>query len=289
VRSALAAAALLASTACAPKEDARPEGPLAAAAALVDRPRSPGETNGLEVVRWSVADRDAAIRRALERHADRSVPLSADAAALVDAGFRVAVVPDALLPSLLADLGGTTSAVTTWFGQTPQWRETARTELGEAIPIMVDGRPERLSGGWLRLMTRGWTVELEDGAAFELQLVPQWVQEATELSSLLNRDALRGRVLSGAAISLELPRNTSLVVVAAPARPEAEEDPEGPPSDTTALGLSGGLRGPPADLPATPGELLLTDGAARPPRRIVLLFRARLPDTLFPTIPDADP
>jgi hypothetical protein len=285
VRSGLAAAALVASTACAPKEEARPSGPLAAAIALVERPRSPSETNGLEVVRWSVADRDAAIRRALERHADPSVPLRADAAALLDAGFRVAVIPDAMLPSLLADLGGTTSAVTTWFGQTPQWRETARVLLAEPIPLMIDGRPERLAGGWLRLMTRGWTVELEDGAAFELQVVPHWVQEAKDLSNLLNRDALQGRVLASASIGLELPRATTLVVVSAPARAEAEEDPEGPPRDAA----SSGLRGPPADLPATPGELLLTDSAARPPRRIVLLFRARLPDTLFPTFPTADP
>lgn len=285
MRSLVAAAALLATGACAPKEDARPEGPLAAAAALVDRPRSPGETNGLEVVRWSVADRDAAIRRALERHADRSVPLSADASALLDAGFRAAVVPDAMLPSLLADLGGTTSAVTTWFGQTPQWRETARAELAEPLPVMVDGRAERLAGGWLRLMTRGWTVELENGAAFELQIVPQWVQEATELSTLLNRDTLRGRVLSSAAITIELPANTSLVVVAAPARPETEEDPEGPPAEST----TPGLRGPPAELPPTPGELLLTDRAARPPRRVVLLFRARLPETLVRTTSDERP
>lgn len=263
----------------------RPAGPLAAATTLIERPRTAAEENGLEIVRWSVADRENVIRRAMARHADSSSRRRMDVVALEQAGLRAVIVRDEHLPSLLADFGGTTTAVATWYGQVPQWREAARASILAPQPVMVEGRAEQFAVGWLRLMVRGWTVELEDGGRFELQVVPQWVRETPELSSLTNRDQLRGRIFAGASIAVELERNTSLVLLAAPPSTAEEEDPEGPPS----AARSESRRGPPVVLPPTPGELLLVDVAARPPRRIVLLFRARLPDTLFPSNASSNP
>lgn len=283
-----ALSAALALGGCEPASTSEPEAPLWAtqqAATVLERPRSPAEEDGIEIARWSIAADDFRIRRALARHSARGVAVDSSREALERNGFRYAVVRDADLASLLAELGGTTSAVTVWHGQVTTWREVASRAYepmvaaarGSGPMAMVDGRAERLNG-WLRLMARGWTVPLEDGAVFDLSIVPQLVSERTELSGLLNRDRLRGRVFNDLRISAELPRDRALVVVGtAPDAPDREEDPEGPGGRGSADEV-----GPPASLPPTIGELLLTDGAAVPPRRIMLALRVRLPDTLFP-------
>jgi hypothetical protein len=207
----------------------------------------------------------------------RGARLGAGAEQLARLGLRAAVVKEDDLAALLADLGGTTTSLGTWHGQVTAWREVARASLDNGRVAMVGGRAEVLGGGWLRLMMRAWTVELEDGAVLSLQLAPQWIGEASDLSGLTNRDTLRGRVFKEAVIATELARGTALLVMASPAKVEEEEDPEAPPA---AAPSSNGL-GPPVELPETPGEMLLTDHAASPPRRTVLVFRPRLPDILF--------
>ncbi|MBL9147311.1 MAG: hypothetical protein JNM94_01320 [Phycisphaerae bacterium] len=275
----LVAAGTLVSCASAPSGDA----PLATeqAEAILDRPRTATEQDGLELLRWSVSDDETRIRRAFARHADDGVLLDRDQNALAEAGLRAVVVPDASLPSLLAELGGTSSAITVWHGQMTTWRELSVASFdpsrGASAMAMIDGRAERLSG-WLRLMARGWTLPTEDGAVFELTIVPQLVAEKNDLSGLLNRDRLRGRVFDALRVHVELPRDTALVLASEPPDDKIEEDPEGP-ADADAPTP---LRGPPAELPPTLGEMLLTDSAAAPPRRLVLVLRARLPDTLFP-------
>lgn len=276
---ALLALGSLASCDSSPKDGA----PLATeqAQAILDRPRTATEQDGLELLRWSVTDDEARIRRAFARHADDGVLLDRDRNALKEAGLRAIVVSDDALPSFLAELGGTSSAITVWHGQMTTWRELSVASFdpsrGSTAMAMIDGRAERLSG-WLRLMARGWTLPTEDGAVFELTLVPQLVAEKNDLSGLLNRDRLRGRVFDALRLHVELPRDTALVLASEPPDIDVEEDPEGP-ADADAPAP---LRGPPAELPPTLGEMLLTDSAAAPPRRLVLVLRARLPDTLFP-------
>ncbi|MFO0828810.1 MAG: hypothetical protein U0572_11770 [Phycisphaerales bacterium] len=250
----------------------------AQAAAVLDRPRSRGEDDGLELTRWSVSADDARIRQALGRHALRTVPIGVSAAALEQYGLRAAVVRDADLPSVLAELGGTTTAVATWHGQVPEWREMASAPLGMGRVVMVDGRAERL-GGTLRCMGRGWTVPTEDGAVFELHVATQLVANPTEASLVLNRETLRGRVFDAATIRADMPAASALLLVGAPpAQPSDDDDPEAPSSPERHA-----RTGPPGVLPPTIGEALFTDEAAVPPRRIVLVLRVRLPDTLFPT------
>ncbi|GEM_PF-2226751 len=265
------------------------------AASVLDRPLAGGEDDGLEVARWSVAGDDAKIRRALTRHAVRGVSLDATADALERHGFRAAVVRDASLPSLLAELGGTTTAIAVWHGQAPDWREITSVELDDGRVVMVDGRAERLGGttiggrsasgsgsAWLRCMARGWTVPLEDGAIFELQVAPQLLSNKREFSGARNRDELRGRVFEAASIRTEMPPATALILVGtAPAHDVEDSDPEGDTESAPAVAATS-RPGPPAELPPSIGELLLSDFRAIPKRRIVLVLRVRLPDTLVP-------
>ncbi len=251
--------------------------PQEQAEAVVDRPRAPGEDDGLEVARWSIANNEVLIRRSLARYAKRDVRIGVDAATLEHHGFRAVIMDEADLTKFLIDVGGTTKALTVWFGQVPSWRELARTLLESPRVAMIDGKAERLPGGWLRLMTRAWTVPLEEGGYLDVQVAAQLVSDSNDISGLLNRDSLRGRVWETASIHAELPRNAALILISAPPEsPDLEEDPEGPPSRPENAGS-----GPAAELPPTLGEFLLTDFEARPSRRMVLVLKAKLPDILF--------
>lgn len=286
----LAAGAAVALGACeaTPVDERKPSPPAVTpaeqASAILDRPRAPGEDDGLEVVRWSVADNEPLLRRALARYGLRDVALGTTAEALERHGLRAAVIPEADLSKFLIDVGGTSKALTVWFGQVPSWREAARTMFDSPRVAMIDGRAERLHAGWLRFMVRSWTVPLEEGAVLDLQVAPQLVVDASDTSGLLNRDVLRGTLWPEASIHTELPRNTALVLLSAPARREEEEaDPEGPPRTRPAEGGAGSGTGvgPAVELPPTLGEFLLTDLEANPHRRLLLVLRARLPDILF--------
>jgi hypothetical protein len=254
------------------------------AAAMLDRPLAPGEDNGLEVVRWSVTDNETLLRRAVGRYAVREVSLGATAQALERHGFRAAVIRDADLPRFLIDVGGTTRSIPVWYGQVQGWRELVRTRLESPRVVMVDGRAERLRAGWLRIMVRAWTVPLEEGGVLEMQIAPQLIGDSAdpvglqpELPQASNqRDTLRGTLWPDASLHLELPRDTALILLSAPARVDEEEDPEGPPPRPEETGV-----GPLVELPPLLGELLLTDFEARPVRRSILVLRARLPDILF--------
>lgn len=256
--------------------------PAEQAEAVLDRPRAPGEDDGLEVARWSVANNEVLLRRALGRYARRDVALGVAATTLERHGLRAAVLNEEDLARFLIDVGGTTQAVAVWFGQVPAWRELGRTLFESPRVAMVEGKAERLPAGWLRLMTRAWTVPLEEGGYLDVQVAMQLLSDKSDVSGLLNRDVLRGRVWEDAGIHVELPRQTALVLVSAPPEsPEAEEDPEGPPPRPDSPGS-----GPVVELPPTLGEFLLTDVEAKPPRRLVLVLRALLPDILFaPPLP----
>ena len=256
------------------------------AEAVLARPLARGEDNGLEVARWSIAGDDVKIRRALARHAERDVNLGNTPESLERHGFRAVIVRDGDLPSLLAELGGTTTAIAIWHGQMPDWRDIASVQLDEHRVAMVDGRAERLGttargsgGAVLRCMARGWTLPLEDGAVFSLSVTPQIVSDQQDFSLVLNRDTLRGRVFDAASIHVEMPRATALVLVGtAPERDGADTDPEGSADENPRS-----RTGPPAEFPPSIGEILLTDLAASPKRRVMLVLRIRLPDTLFPS------
>jgi hypothetical protein len=265
---------------------------LVPAAEVVGRDGLDPSANGIEALTWSVGDDEAAIAAAFRRHAVREGdPVSAagiDRDALRREGFRIEALPKDSLVEFLSELGGTTVALSVWHGQAVDWRELAHRRLDGPTVAMSDGRARRIDAGWLRLLLRGWTLPLEDGAVSESSLELRWVPDAAESGRiLLRRPARRAepQTLLGP-FRIEIPREFCVLVTSRP--PEAagdadgrEEPPPRPEIDAEAVRTGGA--GPPVELPPTLGEILLREPGT-PPRRTILVLRPRLPDTLFPPV-----
>jgi hypothetical protein len=265
---------------------------LVPAAEVVGRDGLDPNANGLEALTWSILDDEAAIAAAFRRHSMRQPdPVAAaglDRESLQREGFRVEALRNDSLVEFLAELGGTTVALSVWHGQAIDWRELAHRRLDGSLVAMLDGRPRRLEPGWLRLVLRGWTLPLEDGAVSDATLEVRWAPETADSSRItLRRPSRRTEpdTLLGP-FRLEIPREVCLVVTSRASEEPLDADdrteaPLRPEIDAEAV-RSGGA-GPPAELPRTLGEILLREGGT-PPRRTILVLRPRLPDTLFPPV-----
>jgi hypothetical protein len=265
---------------------------LVPAAEVVGRDGLDPSANGLEVLTWSVVDDEAAIAAAFRRHAQRDPdPVAAaglDREALRREGFRIEAVPKDSLVEFLAEVGGTTVALSVWHGQAVDWRELSHRRLDGPLVAMLGGRPRRLEPGWLRLLLRGWTLPLEDGAVCESTLEVRWAPETADSGRLTLRRPTRRAVpdtLLGP-FRLEIAREVCLVVTSRPSEEpldsDAREEPPPRPEIDAGAVRTGGA-GPPAELPRTLGEILLRE-LGTPPRRTILVLRPRLPDTLFPPV-----
>lgn len=263
---------------------------LVPAAEVVRRDGLDPMANGVEALTWSVVDDEAAIAAAFRRHALREPDLVAaagvDREALRREGLRIEAVPEESLVEFLAELGGTTVALSVWHGQAVDWRELARRPVNGSLVVMSDGRARRIDHGWLRLLLRGWTLPLEDGAVSEATLELRWSPDSADGGRpSIARPSRRAesQVLLGP-YRLEIPRGTCVLVMARPpvTPPESPEE-ETPRPDIDAAATRTGGAGPPADLPQTLGEVLLRE-PGEPPRRTILVLRPRLPDILFPPV-----
>ncbi len=263
---------------------------LVPAAEVVRRDGLDPSANGLECLTWSVLDDEAAIAAAFRRHGlrerDPVAEAGIDREALRREGLRLEAVREESLIEFLAELGGTSVALSVWHGQAIDWRELARRPVNGSLVVMTDGRPRRLDAGWLRLLVRGWTLPLEDGAVSEASLELRWSPDTPEASRVsIARPTRRpeSQRLLGP-FRVEIPRETCLLILARPPEDPAGSDGDAPSRpETEASGARAGTAGPPADLPQTLGETLLRE-PGEPPRRTLLVLRPRLPDILFPAV-----
>ena len=263
---------------------------LVPAAEVVRRDGLDPSANGLECLTWSVLDDEAAIAAAFRRHGlretDPVVEAGIDREALRREGLRIEAVREDSLIEFLAELGGTSVALSVWHGQAVDWRELTRRPVNGSLVVMSDGRPMRLEAGWLRLLVRGWTLPLEDGAVSEASIELRWSPDTPEAGRVsIARPTRRpeSQRLLGP-FRVEIPRGTCLLVLSRPPEGSAGSD-DAPPTrpETDAAGTRPGIAGPPADLPLTLGGFLLGE-PGEPPRRTVLVLRPRLPDILFPAV-----
>ena len=263
---------------------------LVPAAEVVRRDGLDPSANGLECLTWSVLDDEAAIAAAFRRHGlreeDPVVEAGIDREALRREGLRIEAVGEESLVEFLAELGGTSVALSVWHGQAVDWRELARRPVNGSLVVMTDGRARRLDAGWLRLLVRGWTLPLEDGAVSEASLELRWSPDTPEAGRVTiarpTRRPESQRLLGP--FRIEIPRETCLLVLALPPEDPARSDGLAPSRpETDASGTRPGTAGPPADLPPTLGEALLRE-PGEPPRRTILVLRPRLPDILFPAV-----
>lgn len=174
---------------------------------LVDRVRS-----GLEVQWWITDDTGGAVGAALFDLADGAAPLPPERArALIDNGVRLVRIPLAKLPDLQARLPTVRTLERTWFGGVTEWKPlftglrlfpvSAPRSKDSASPakpldpvLLIDGVPERVPPGVLRVIGRAWTAaSASPGAAEVLRL-----EAAVQLQTASRDDAIAALRLKNA-------------------------------------------------------------------------------------------
>lgn len=239
-----------------------------------------GGDNGLEAVQWNAPCDAAHAARTLEAHGRGGTLPPETHERLRRNGFAVAEVPIDALPATLADLGGTLSDIRNWHGQVPEWRELLRTNVGSGVAIFTGDRVVPVDGGSIRLSMRGWTVPMEDGGLFWLEMIPHAVtRESAAATAIAPRDRVRGDAFPDAGFSVVLDKGWALLLCPEPvaANPEGSLRPETEPPVTL-----GSLLLPCENLPVV-GEGILQQ------RTPVIVLIARLPDALVPPIDPSAP
>jgi uncharacterized protein (TIGR00730 family) len=206
--------------ASAPEETGRPEGeqgdvaPVAEVAAempsmRVSMPVDRGDVDGLVTLTWQVPDNESVIRAWFASHE----PAGADPAEMsrvASQGWAIAQVPLDALPDALVALGGSFGQTRTWHGQALEWREIAGMRVEGGAAVMMGPRPARLADGIVSLMLRGWTVPLEVGAVYDVELVPmQRLPPGAAAQSAMRE---RTEWFADASITLELPRRSATLI-----------------------------------------------------------------------------
>ena len=251
-----------------PSQSGRPEGepgdsaPVTEAAAdmptmRVTMPVDRGDVDGLVTLVWQVPDNSSVLRAWFASNAPQGLD-AAEMSRIAAHGWAVAQVQLDALPDALASLGGSFGQVRTWHGQALEWREIAGIRVEGGAAVMVGSRPSRLPDGVVSLMLRGWTVPLEIGAVYDVELVPMQRTPAVAGAPAAARE--RNEWFAEAAITLELPRGSATLL--AGLAPDAARGAR----PTT---------GPFTAAAPTIGEFLLVptaDRAAALPRRTVIVL-----------------
>lgn len=249
--------------------------PFAAANDLSET-RVRGGENGLEIVQWSAPCDSAHAAATIAARGKGGTLPQETIDRLRRNGLMVAEIPTDELPATLAELGGTLADIRNWHGQVAEWREILRTPVGPGVALYTGDTVVPVGGGSIRLAVRGWTVPMEDGGLFWLEMIPHAVtNESAAATAVASRDRLRGTPFADASLSVVLDKGWSLLVCPEPLPP------------ATATGA-----GPDVDPPTTLGALLLpcedlppVPDAPFQRRTPVLVFVARLPDALIPLEP----
>ena len=272
----------------APTETGRPEGEPGDAAPVtevaadmpsmrVSMPVDRGDVDGLVTLTWQVPENESVIRTWFASH-EPSGTAPAELARIAAQGWAVAQVPLDALPDALVALGGSFGQTRTWHGQALEWREIAGARVEGGAAVMMGSRPARLSDGIVSLMLRGWTVPLEVGAVYDVELVP--MQRMPPGGSAQTPARERIEWFADAAITLELPRGSATLIAGLT-----------PPAARGTRSTTGPFT---ASAP-TIGEFLLVpmpDRASALPRRTVLVLipliaAAHIDPDMVPAVPSA--
>lgn len=262
----------------APVTEAAAEMPSMRIAMPVDR----GDVDGLVTLTWQVPENDSVIRTWFAAHEPPGTD-PAELARTAAQGWAIAQVPLESLPDALVALGGSFGQTRTWHGQALEWREIAGARVEGGAAVMMGSRPARLSDGIVSLMLRGWTVPLEVGAVYDVEMVP--MQRMPPGAGTQSTVRERTEWLGEASITLELPRGSATLIAGlAPAARRGARPSTGP---FTAAA-------------PTIGEFLLVpvgDRTSALPRRSVIVLIPLIANVhidpgmepVVPSLPDAPP
>lgn len=246
--------------------------------------------NGLELRRWTVREDPELIARTLLSFGEQDWLDAADRERLSRNGLRIVRVPRETIAAMEEALGGAAMSLQAWHGQALDWREIDERDLGgRRRAVFIDGRPQRFDQGKLQLVMRGWTLPMEDGPRFYLELVPQHVMPVRAPARVIGRQAsMRATPMPTIALSALLEDGYAYVLIGESPQAVWEEVPSGEPQDpaTTEQGRNStagppDVTGPVASAPLTVGQLLLTHSGDRPMRELYV-FVPRIPAEQFP-------
>lgn len=225
-------------------------------------------SDGLAVRELRVNDDGDAIATMFEHYGHPVLDAEA-AQRLARNGIRFVRVDRGELDAALAALGPAYSDVEGWHGQVLDWqtlREVPVVAAGRAVA--VDGRVQGLRGGRVELRLRGWTMRMEDGPCFQLELAPEYATGArSRLSAVLDRGSDRTTRFTGAALEVQLePGAVYAMTYLDPTRRLAPGDgspgaDDGPPAAPARPARGPDVRaiGPGAEAPVTVGEMLFRE------------------------------
>lgn len=256
--------------------------------------------NGLEVHQWRFADEPATFAAVVPARGDDAFIEPDTREALARNGFRLIRLAPDQTAALRRDLGGVLLEREGWHGQALTWRPIASRPVGDDLrAVAVDGRVRVLERGALHLMLRGWTLQMEDGPAVHLEILPVLDRtKTTRFDQVIGRrvdvepfDDMRIEVLLD-------PGSAYVLTCAAPdaqwgsadARIDARLGDDGGGGGRAAVGPGVGL-GPDVETPATVGEALMRIGGPSPTREVFVLL-PRVAPYLYPpngTLESAEP
>ncbi len=293
--------------------------------AEIVRDRLTGTNNGLEVRRWTVLDGSSRALGIVAEFAEGSPADEHASERLKRNGLRLARVPADQLETIVGLLGGATMDRNEWHGQVYEWRSLRDLPIdSRGTAIAIDGRVRRFERGEFRLLIRSWTIMMEDGPHFHLEIRPQ---HDLPRSNSIQRALGLGEVNSGepfASVSLNLKMQAGYAYVlvsespnvdwpqfdrpapvvralpsslrstasaaSADANPVASQQPgstQQPADSARARVGPDDMIGPGAGAPRTLGEVLLPSHT-NPPMREIIVFVPKIPDELFPPIYESD-
>ncbi len=231
-----------------------------------------GGERGLEVRQWLVADDTDLITSVMATRSTDDVLSAGTRERLARNGLRLVRLPIDELDELEAQLGGSTVHNTGWYGQVADWQELLTHHLPQQRAVAIDGRVRLLEQGQLRLMTRAWIVQMEDGSQLNVQVVPQHFQPAPmTYYRLLGRDTGHGAAIASMKIDVLLDEGFAYVLTC-----ESPTIEWGPSADSPAAGRSASqaLAGPSVPAATTVGQLLLRteEGMTGRPGRALLIL-----------------
>ena len=174
-----------------------------------------GESDGLLCVRYTLDTDAPRMEAVVAAFATRLFPTPAERAVLAHEGLQVAIVPASELPDIRTRLGPVTEVTRVIVGQSPNWVELARRDLGADDLVMMDGKFMRGDGGALRISVRDSVMPLADGGCVQTEVAMHLTLATLPMQSLPG-DAPSGRVVMQSAIECCLQDGEALLILPAP-------------------------------------------------------------------------
>lgn len=230
-----------------------------------------GVNDGIDCLRWTFAADAPRIESVAASFSTRPFPSPDQRARLAAQGLQAAVIRSTDLDQVRRRLGTLTEAYHLPVGQTPTWLQLARRDLGPGERLTASSGFTRrpLEGSVLRLSVRSWLVPDTESGSAQVEAILHVSGPEAQLAAAPG-DPPAGTPLLDTRIECRLTDGETLLLLPCPPVPTGK----GPATS--------------ADLPPTPGVLLLGEPTHAPPEGLgrghstAVAISARVPPAMRP-------